>query len=495
MVRFNFFRLTIYRLRESAGICATYMMFFLVLLTCAGTVNAQDRFSILYQEFDARPLDVNEKRLLQFGLALSEDYLGLLDGDWGKRSQRALDQYTWREFHRESKNLHVTAVVLNAAEIIADSGWQIQYISPLQISLLFPQKTSVKKESTGSFENWSDSESSISFSFARTGYSKTIGFHKFILSQNARQNEAYSVIKKTLIVSGVKTHSGKIIYARSNKIGSRWTTSIISAKRQDSGLLNAISASISVGQGQELFLPTNGYLNTVLELFVEIANEDTQPRNQPNSVGSERVGGGQAISSGTGFIVSADGDILTNAHVVSDCSRLFVDGYPATAREISDIFDLAIIRSPAAADKTIAVFADRPAALNSRVTASGFPYSNFLAGLNVTQGSVSSLQGIRGQNFQLQISAPVQPGNSGGPLINDFGQVVGVVVAKLSKEYTEQMTGTMPENINFAVRGEVAKLFLAQNGMNIEIGQNFNRRSAEEIGQVATEITVLIECK
>ncbi|WP_272009566.1 trypsin-like peptidase domain-containing protein [Roseovarius sp. ZX-A-9] len=72
-----------------------------------------------------------------------------------------------------------------------------------------------------------------------------------------------------------------------------------------------------------------------------------------------------------------------------------------------------------------------PAQLNSDVLVAGYPLSSVLDGLNVTRGVVSSLKGIRGDAFNMQISAAVQAGNSGGPLIDSAGLVVGVVVAKL----------------------------------------------------------------
>ena len=90
--------------------------------------------------------------------------------------------------------------------------------------------------------------------------------------------------------------------------------------------------------------------------------------------------------------------------------------------------------------------------LGEEVTALGYPYLGALSqGLTVTGGNVSALLGIDGSQDKLMISAPVQPGNSGGPLLNAQGAVIGVVVARVNDLAILKETGTLPQNMNFAV--------------------------------------------
>ena len=118
---------------------------------------------------------------------------------------------------------------------------------------------------------------------------------------------------------------------------------------------------------------------------------------------------------------------------------------------------------PDLAGTPAARFAARPARLNADVTVAGYPLAGLLGGLNITRGAVTSLKGLGGATGAMQISAPVQPGNSGGPVVDVAGSVVGVVVAKLDAGMVARETGDIPQNVNFAIRGEIAKLFLFQN--------------------------------
>ena len=72
--------------------------------------------------------------------------------------------------------------------------------------------------------------------------------------------------------------------------------------------------------------------------------------------------------------------------------------------------------------------------------------------LKVSTGIVSATVGLLDDISQLQISAPIQPGNSGGPLLDEYGNVAGVVVAKLRALAVAKATGDIPQNVNFAVK-------------------------------------------
>jgi S1-C subfamily serine protease len=112
----------------------------------------------------------------------------------------------------------------------------------------------------------------------------------------------------------------------------------------------------------------------------------------------------------------------------------------------------------------------------------------------VTRGSVSSLKGIGGDGINMQITAPVQPGNSGGPVVNAAGQVVGVVVAKLDAAAVAEVYDDIPQNVNFAIRGEIAKLFLSQNGVDPVIAGAAPAVTPEDLAEIAQGFTRLITC-
>ena len=104
--------------------------------------------------------------------------------------------------------------------------------------------------------------------------------------------------------------------------------------------------------------------------------------------------------------------------------------------------------------------------LGEDVLALGYPLRSILAdSLNVTRGNISSLLGLMNDPNYLQISAAVQPGNSGGPVIDLAGRVVGIVTAKLNAVAVADITGDIPQSINFAIRPDVAARFLEENNV------------------------------
>jgi S1-C subfamily serine protease len=267
---------------------------------------------------------------------------------------------------------------------------------------------------------------------------------------------------------------------------------MLSANRRDKALLDAVSSSISTGYANPLGMTENGHLATVVLQTIEVLSTKDEP--QLNAAQPAPSPPKTTTSSGTGFVVSAQGHILTNDHVVDSCSRYTVDGKQAERIAGSPEFDLALLKAPIKKDAAVAVFSAAPPRLNSDVTVVGYPYGGALSGLNVTRGSVSSLKGLGGDATRLQITAPVQQGNSGGPLVAADGEIVGVIVSKLDVLKFADAIGDVPQNVNFAVRGEIAKLFLSQNGITPALSLDDIALDPTEIAERTAAFTVFIEC-
>jgi uncharacterized protein len=135
------------------------------------------------------------------------------------------------------------------------------------------------------------------------------------------------------------------------------------------------------------------------------------------------------------------------------------------------------------------------------VVAVGFPLPGLLASeASVTTGAVSALAGIGNDARLLQVTVPVQPGNSGGPLLHLHGRVVGVVVGKLDAVQIASVTGDIPQNVNFAIKASVVRSFLhgvagrAVLTLEETYGEEPQELSPEEVRARAKEFTVLVEC-
>lgn len=125
----------------------------------------------------------------------------------------------------------------------------------------------------------------------------------------------------------------------------------------------------------------------------------------------------------------------------------------------------------------------------------GFPLPGLLAPAgNVTFGNITALAGVGGSSAEMQISAPVQPGNSGGPVLDSSGDVVGVVVAKLDALRVAVATRDIPQNVNFAIKATVATDFLQAQGVTFTRGKARPPLSPAALAAAARPFTVQVEC-
>jgi S1-C subfamily serine protease len=129
------------------------------------------------------------------------------------------------------------------------------------------------------------------------------------------------------------------------------------------------------------------------------------------------------------------------------------------------------------------------------IIAIGFPFHGLLTSdFTVTTGIVSSLSGILNDSRFMQISAPVQPGNSGGPLLDTSGHIVGVVTGKLNALKIAKATGSFPENVNFAIKTGALRDFLENNAVSYRTADSISDLKTSEIASAARAYTMLISC-
>lgn len=167
------------------------------------------------------------------------------------------------------------------------------------------------------------------------------------------------------------------------------------------------------------------------------------------------------ISSGTGFAVTSDGWIMTNAHVVEKCSRIEVKGRGlASDPRIDATNDLALIKVSAEPPLKPLTFRRTPTRLGEDIVAIGYPLADLLSdSVKITTGNVNALAGLKNDTRYIQISTPIQPGNSGGPVVDRDGFLLGVTSATFSKQAADEI-GITAQNVNFAIRASVGDLFM-----------------------------------
>ena len=456
----------------------------------------------LTQPFDGSKLDYDEARFLQVSLALSGDYNGLIDGAWGPGSDRALARFAAREAPGVGGlNWVASSAAQTGLSAFYQEGWSNYYLSHYFVTVLVPM---------GALE-FDDSEAALAFHHTRSTLRYTVdrvsdesfGFwHQFALRDAMPGMEPYTLRRDKVNITSVTMRSGVTVYVRSDLVRGGWTTVVLSARPSDAGALAAASGSIRPGNTGEIQLPRDSILMQGLESIARIAERENAPQTAPSAATvaqpppPSRPPEEGGLVSGTGFLVAADGKLLTNNHVIEHCSDFVVGENKATLLATDPAFDLALLDVPGLASEKFASFTAAPARLNSDLTVVGYPLHGLLSGLNVTRGSLTSLKGLGGSSTEMQISAPVQPGNSGGPVLNSSGGVIGVVVSKLDAGLVQEAIGDVPQNVNFAIRGEVAKVFLSSNGVQPTIILDSAAPiSPEDLAQRAAAFTYLIECR
>lgn len=178
-------------------------------------------------------------------------------------------------------------------------------------------------------------------------------------------------------------------------------------------------------------------------------------------------------SSGSGFAVTNDGWILTNAHVVKGCQRVEV-GNMGVGEDIriDTNNDLALLKLPNGIKTKMLYLRRDVIRLGEDIIALGFPLDGLLSdSIKMTTGNVSALSGVENDTRYLQISTPIQPGNSGGPVIDRNGHVIAITTAGLSKNFADE-SGFIAQNVNFAVRATVAEMFMQAQGVKISYAED-----------------------
>ena len=231
-----------------------------------------------------------------------------------------------------------------------------------------------------------------------------------------------------------------------------------------------------------------------------------QAKHNPRIMAADRdlyqcpteTGGEAAVSKrfGSGFIVSKQGYVLTNNHVVEGCRKLVTsDGRTLTMVDRRPLVDLALLKVDVTPPNVAIFRSGPPPKAGDTVFAFGFPLPDILSSEgNISTGILSATSGVNNNVQLVQISAPVQPGNSGGPLLDSDGHIIGVVVAKLDSLAIARLTGDMPQNINFAVHWAEVKAFLDEEKVEYLSAPSTGQVKASLIADRAKQFSVRIEC-
>jgi S1-C subfamily serine protease len=206
------------------------------------------------------------------------------------------------------------------------------------------------------------------------------------------------------------------------------------------------------------------------------------------------------IGSGSGFYINNKGYALTNNHVIDICAQsvAVIDGKETLFRVIATdkTNDVAVLKTDYKSRNYIKINEDG-AKLGENVIAVGYPLAGRLSdSVKITRGIVSSLSGLDNNIGQIQIDAALQPGNSGGPVLNENGELVGIASAGLNKLLMAKEAKYIPENVNFAVASPIIVNILKSKKVKYTSPSMFSGSySNTELAELGDSSTIQLFCR
>ena len=228
-------------------------------------------------------------------------------------------------------------------------------------------------------------------------------------------------------------------------------------------------------------------------LSIQPSNDSSTSKNEKPKSDSDY----KLIGTGTGFTVSRY-YVVTAEHVLEDCNAVSIrHGHKeieakTVAMDISN--DLGLIRLAKPFLRSAKLRGGERARLGEMVANFGYPlFGKLSTSPTITKGNINNLSGPGNDSTVLQFDAPTQPGNSGGPVLDSSGNVVGVAIQVLGKKYADA-TGHIAQNVNFAVKSNIVENFLQSNKVPFEKEDSTEELKLPDIAEKAERFTVLLGC-
>ncbi|SDY45742.1 trypsin-like peptidase domain-containing protein [Citreimonas salinaria] len=199
----------------------------------------------------------------------------------------------------------------------------------------------------------------------------------------------------------------------------------------------------------------------------------------------------QPVRSTSGFFVDRAGRVLTSAAGVQGCARVTLDSEHEAQVVAQDAeLGLAVLRpEDALAPRRVAQFRADPPRLRSEVAVAGYSFGGVLGAPTLTFGTLEEMQGLRGEDALKRLTLASQPGDAGGPVLDDAGAVLGMLLPR-----DDQDNRRLPQDVSFAAKTDEIMAFLRGAGIDARAGGAGGALDPVDLTRVGAEMTVLVSC-
>lgn len=433
--------------------CALYIAL-ACFVTCLTAPSVQADYAGSQRWFNG--MAEEDRSLLQSQLILLGHYEALADSAFGNFTYRAI-----QEFQNSIGEAPTGVLTPRQQRLLEDAasghyhdlGFDIVEDARGMMAMLLPKSLLSTVSETRRGTAYTSADGSIRLETIRKPFSEESyeSLYQTLSSTSAGRSINYQVLNADkFVVSG--TRAGKLFYILINRTPGESAGFSVEWERSRNEL-GAMVATFMASYSYPLAYapPGDGSVSST-----DVPN--TAPAPEPEAIPPDT-----RRSSGTGFFVAERGVLVTNHHVIDGCSAIDVVGYgPARVVTSDKDVDLAVLQLQAAKTHAVAEIRAEPAQLGESVVALGFPLADILnSSLNVGTGIVSSDTGFFGAEARFTTNVGIQPGNSGGPILDEYGRVLGVAVSKIDDEALLAAMGTTAPNVGFAIKGEVLAEYLS----------------------------------
>ncbi|WP_127752087.1 serine protease [Devosia sp. 1566] len=452
---------------------------------CTSTVRADlEQSSVWFMG-----LSDDERLLLQSRLILTGHYSALADGEFGQMTYEALLAMQRELGERQTGVLTRAAQdALTEASAAIYQGLGMNIVSDERglITLIVPQLLLTDQRPTKRGTAYGSPDGSLRLETIRKPLSEQsfADLYKALSATNASRRVTYRVFDESRFVVSGRTgpRSFYVHFTQTSTDSVGYSVEWSDEETRRGTMLATFLASYSYPTALYEELDTESYEVTKPEL-------SNKPSSPPTG----------SLSAGSGFFVNQEGLIVTNNHVVEGCAVVTVPGYGAARVITADAeLDLAAIKVDGVPVSWAAIRTS-PVELGEDVVLLGYPLADLMgSSLSVGTGIVSSETGVGGSGEWFTSNVGLQPGNSGGPILDAYGAVVGVAVAKLDDGMMMADSGNVAPNFGFAIKSSEVLSFLSifrTTTINEDQDADAGVPSVREIVRAAKEYTVQVLCR
>ncbi|MCF2870069.1 trypsin-like peptidase domain-containing protein [Octadecabacter sp. G9-8] len=426
-------------------------------------------------------LDRDEKRLLQTALQWAGVYEGAIDGLYGRGTRRSMS--TWQE----ANNHEVTGVLTTGqrAELL---GSYNAILDGMGLQLVRDDATGIEMQIPTGVVKFAEYEPP----FARFDASGDVAAQVLLISQPGDQTRMFGLyeILQTLAIippEGERSRRDRsfTIEGVDNSVHSY--TSVVLENNQIKGFTLVWPAGDDdrrrrvLAEMQASFTTIDGVLDPA------IARPD---ENQAIDL-IAGLAVRKPIRDRSGFYINRSGEVLTTLEAIGECTSITLGlEHDATVVHQDDALGLAVLRpTTSLAPPAVAEFQTGVPRLNAEVAVAGFPYGNVLTTPALTFGKLADIRGLNGEDEVKRLSIFAQPGDAGGPVYDNGGAVLGMLLPKA------QTNGqSLPPEVSFSVDADQIVTSLQTAGLNVQTTESVAYMTPELLTLMAADMTVLVSC-